>query len=159
MRYLALLLATALAVSSADNLSYLASMIACEEKEELFVDGAFDAFLSLAAGRDVKEGELCFPVRLAKEAHDVVSFERAFYLTPNILRGFELRVPVECLRQKEGMWISIVPLTVAKQRGQQGITSLTLKKKEPNQALEPMPIAVTAAAFAPAAPSTGMAHL
>jgi hypothetical protein len=28
-----------------------------------------------------------------------------------------------------------------------------------NQALEPMPIAVTAAAFAPAAPSTGMAHL
>ncbi len=28
-----------------------------------------------------------------------------------------------------------------------------------NQSLEPMPIAVTAAAFAPAAPSTGMAHL
>ncbi len=28
-----------------------------------------------------------------------------------------------------------------------------------NQSLEPMPIAVTAAAFAPGAPSTGMAHL
>jgi hypothetical protein len=28
-----------------------------------------------------------------------------------------------------------------------------------NQSLEPMPIAVTAAAFAPAAPSTSMAHL
>lgn len=101
------------------------------------MDGAFDVFLHLAASRDVQKEELRFPVGLAKQSQDMVSFERAFYLTPNILRGFELRVPVECLRQKEGMWISIVPLTVAKERRQQGIIALTLKKKEPNQPLEP----------------------
>ena len=33
------------------------------------------------------------------------------------------------------------------------------EKSEPNQALEPTPTAVTAAAYAPAAPASGAAHL
>lgn len=131
MRWYLLLLLTALP-TYADDGCYLETMIKCDEKDEQFVEGAFDAFNQLSAGGDVKKDELRLPARLTKEAQGVVSFERAFYLTPNIFRGFELVVPVDCLRQKDGCWISTVTLTVTKQESRQGVTTLTLKKKEPS---------------------------
>jgi hypothetical protein len=118
----------------ADDQSYLATMIACEEKEERFVDEAYDAFNTLVVGHDLKKEGLRFPVRLAKEYKGMITFERVFYLTPNILRGFALRVPQDCLRQVDGLWVSVVPLTVAGQDSRQGVTTLTLKANQPNQA-------------------------
>lgn len=128
MRWYLLLLLTALP-TRADDGCYLATMIKCDEKDEQFVDGAFDAFNALNAGGDLKKEELRLPARLAKADKGLISFERVFYLTPNIFRGFTLIVPSDCMRQQDGLWISTAPLTVAKRFSQQGVTILTLKKR------------------------------
>jgi hypothetical protein len=137
----------------ADDNSYLLSMIACEEKEERFVDDTFNSFNVLSVGRGIKKAELRFPVRLTTEYNGMITFERGFYLTPNILRGFALRVPKDLLKQVDGLWISTAPLIVAAEDSRQGVTTLTLKVNPPNQALEPTPTAVTdRAAHAPRQP-------
>lgn len=128
MRWYLLLLLAALPMR-ADDSCYLASMIQCDDKDEQFVDGAFDAFVTLTAGGDLKKEALRLPARLAKENQGMICFERTFYLTPNVLRGFALIVPSDCMRQKDGLWISTVPLIVSAQQSQQGVTILTLKKK------------------------------
>lgn len=119
-------------VRAADD-SYLEKMIACDEKEEALVSDAFGTFLTLLSKGELKKEELCFPAHLAKKNNNgSFIIGRAFYITPNELRGFELVVPEECLVEKKGILVSISALVVAHRGGSQGITSLVLKKKTPN---------------------------
>jgi hypothetical protein len=118
--------------SSATKFDYLQKMIASDEKDEALIDEAFNAFISLLANGEIKKGELRLPAHLTSRDSGMVAFERAFYLTPNVLRSFELIVPVTCLKQEGGLLISVSDLVVSHRGGTQGSISLALKPKEPN---------------------------
>lgn len=112
-----------------ESFDHLAKMIACEEADEPLIEDAFNAYHLLLATRELKAGELRFPAHLTKTQGDTLVLDRAFYISPNVLRGFELIVPATCMTQKGEAWIAIVPLTVEKEQTRQGITSLRLKGK------------------------------
>jgi len=133
------LLALAVPIFAADT-SYLAKMIACEPKEEFLVTQTYDAFLALISGHEVKKEELRFPARLAIRNDRGVIFSRAFYVSPNELRGFELFVPKDCVTEKDGVLVSAFALAVDHEETKQGIRRLVLRKV-PNQSPGPTPSA------------------
>ena len=116
-----------------NDTAYIAKMIACDQKDEGYVAQAYDAFLALAAGQVLKPGELRFPARLLEKDGGFIIIERAYYVSLNELRGFELFVPREFVAEQGGFVVSTAPLSVAQKATRQGITSLTLQRKEANQ--------------------------
>jgi hypothetical protein len=84
----------------------------------------------------LKPGELCFPTRLVQKSGNFVLIERAYYVSPNELRGFELFVPKECLSEKDGLFVSTAALSVAESLTRQGITSFTLRKAAASQPVQ-----------------------
>ena len=131
---LSCLLAPFAACSAATNdTAYIAKMIACGEKDEHYIAQAYDAFVALAAGRVLEPGELRFPASLVERDRGFVLIERAYYVSPNELRGFELLVPKKFVSEKDGVVVSTAALSVAQKVTRQGITSFTLQKKEANQ--------------------------
>jgi hypothetical protein len=130
---LSCLLAPVAARSAGTNdAAYIAKMITCSQKDERYVAQAYDAFLTLAAGRALGAGELRFPAAMIEKDGGFVIIERAYYVSPNELRGFELFVPRELLAEKGGVLVSTAPLSVSQSVTRQGITSFTLQKKEAN---------------------------
>ena len=115
--------------TATNDMDYLAKMIACDEKDERYVAEVYDAFLTLSAGRELKAGELRFPIRMVEKQGDFILIERAFYVSPNELRGFELFIPKTLLAERKGLVVSKVPLSVAQTVTRQGITSFTLQSK------------------------------
>ena len=130
-RILILLLITTSAIAAEKG--YLEQMIACEEKEEALVSDAYNAFVTLLAKRELPKEELRFPARLAQKRPSGFLISRAFYVTPNELRGFEILVPKDCVTEKEGVLISSTVLAVASEDSKQGIILLTLKRKSPTR--------------------------
>jgi hypothetical protein len=138
LQFHAILLACLLAPVAAaavvtNDTAYIAKMIACDQKDEGYVAQAYDAFLALAAGQVLKPGELHFPARLIEKDGGFIIIERAYYVSLNELRGFELFVPREFVAEKSGVVVSTAPLSVAQKATRQGITSLTLQREEANQ--------------------------
>lgn len=130
---LSCLLALGIARSAdTNNVGYLAKVIACEEKDERYVAQAYDTFLALAAGRNLKAGEMRFPARLVEKRGDFVLIARAYYVSPNELRGFELLAPKDCVSEKDGLVFSTSALSVTQKLTRQGITSFILQMKETN---------------------------
>jgi hypothetical protein len=66
------------------------------------------------------------------------AFSRAYNISMNILAGFELSVPKECMSKKHGVLISSTELVIAQDYTTQGIRVIILKNKEANQP-EPTP--------------------
>jgi hypothetical protein len=116
---------------------YLWTIIACDEREEHFATEAFDAFLALIARRELKQEELCFPASFAVVLPNYIVLSRAFYVSQNELRGFEISVPKQCVTEKDGVLRLTAPVVVEKEDRRQGITLFVLKRKEPNQSLQP----------------------
>lgn len=131
LRLLTLLLLASSAVAA--EISYVAKLIACEEKEEEFVSHSYDAFLALKAKGELKKEELRFPSRLAIPKASGVIISRAFYVSPNELRGFEIFVPEDCVLEKNGVLISATDLEVQSEDTKQGITCIVLKRKSPTR--------------------------
>jgi len=128
---LRLLTLLVLATSSfAADTSYFAKMIACDPKDEFFISQTYEAFLSLVAKREVKKEEIRFPARLAIRNDSGVILSRAFYISPNELRGFELFIPKDCVSEKDGILISTTALAVEREETKQGIRCLVLKRTE-----------------------------
>jgi hypothetical protein len=109
--------------------NYVIQTIACDEKHESLIEDAFSSYHLLLTVRELKAGELRIPAHLTKTQGDTLLFDRAFYISPNVLRGFELIVPANSMTQKGETWISTVPLSVENEQTRQGITSLRLKAK------------------------------
>ena len=128
-RLLFFLLATSPAIAAEKN--YIATMIACEEKEEALVSSTYSAFLTLVAKRELPKEELRFPVRMAERRVDGFLISRGFYVSPNELRGFEIFVPKDCVVEKDGILISSTALVIASEDSKQGFTLLALKRKIP----------------------------
>lgn len=80
------------AVLAADT-SYLAEMIACDEKEEALVSDTYSAFLTLIGMRELQKKGLRFPVHLAERRANGFIISRGYYVSPHELRGFEIFVP------------------------------------------------------------------
>jgi hypothetical protein len=116
---------------------YSAKMIACEVKDEIFVLDAYDAFLELLTKRELKKEALRFPEKLMSRTESHVIFSRAYYISTNILAGFELSVPKECMSKKHGVLTSNTELVIAQDYTKQGIRVIILKKKEPAWQVEP----------------------
>lgn len=114
--------------------AYIEKMIACPEAEEAMVSGAYDVFLFALEQGQIRKEELRLPVRLTESRDGHVIFSRAFYISPNELRGFELVIPAALLVEQDGVLSLISDLSVASQDVRQRITILVMKKTEANKA-------------------------
>ncbi len=110
--------------------AYISKMIDCEPKEEILIAQAYKSFLDLIAKREVTKDELRFPARLTTQNEDGVVFCRAFYISPNELRGFELFIPKDCVTQKNGLFVATVGLVVDREDTRQGMRRLILKRAQ-----------------------------
>jgi hypothetical protein len=117
-----------------NDMDWLAKMIACDEKDEQYVAQAYDAFLTLVAGREIQPTDLRFPSRLVERSGEFIHIERAYYISPNEFRGFDLFIPKALISEKDGFIVPRVPLAVAKRLTRQGMTSFTLR--EANKAVQ-----------------------
>jgi len=131
-----LLVPVAARSAGTNDMDYLAKMIACDEKDERYVAQAYDAFLTLTAGRELKPGELSFPVRVIEKSGDFILIERAYYVSPNEMRGFELFIPKRFVSEKNGLVVTTTALSVAQRITGQGITSFTLQKATANKTVQ-----------------------
>jgi hypothetical protein len=113
----------------AADMGYLERMIAADPKEEAMISDAYDLFLTLMASREIKAGELKYPAKLAIRNVGGIIIERAFYVTPNEMRGFSFFIPKDCVAEKDGVLISTVALAIERDEMKQGIRCLVLKKK------------------------------
>jgi hypothetical protein len=131
LRFFALLLFPLGAVAAVPG--YVGRMIECSEADEHFVSQAYDAFVALAGTREVKAGELHFPARWAIARPDYIIIWRAFYISPNELRGFELAIPRNCMVEKDGILGLALPVVVEKEGTRAGIRTLVLRKKNASE--------------------------
>ena len=109
---------------------YIVKMIDCEPKEEILISQTYQSFLDLIAKREVKKEELRFPVRLTTQNDNGVIFSRSFYISPNVLRGFEIFIPKGCVTEKNGLFVTTVGLVVDREETRQGIRCLILKRAQ-----------------------------
>lgn len=124
-----LLLFLSVLSAPAGEIGYVDKMIACKEGEESFVSEAFDAFLTLVSHREVKKNSLHFSAQSATFREDYIIFDRAFYISPNNLRGFELAVPKNCITENNGV-LTLSDTVVLDSESYQGdIRIFVLKKK------------------------------
>jgi hypothetical protein len=151
-------LACSLACVASDR-SYVASTIECAADEETAVAAAYDSFLSLLVTREIKKEAFRFPAHLSEGRNNVMIVSRSFYVTPNELRGFEFVVPRQLVIEKDGTLFAKADLQVGHEESKQGIVSLYLEEKRPNQPPEPTALSVTICACAQLAPASTVAHL
>jgi hypothetical protein len=107
---------------------YLSQMIRCEESDERYVDDAYNVVIQLISREIVGKGSFEYPVHLTRESGDVVFISRAFYLTPNVCRGFELGIPRDCLLVNGRLFSLREDLVLKHQEGKQGAIIVTAKK-------------------------------
>lgn len=116
--------------AASDCHSYLLMRIACDEDEERYVAEAYDAFLTLCTTRELQASQLHFPAHLAGRHGNHVLIERAYYIAPNELRGFELRIPSDLVSEYEGIFGLTADVSIGKASTRQGITVFLLQEKE-----------------------------
>lgn len=127
-RLIALLILTS--PSMAADSGYIVKLIDCEPKEEILISKTYESFIDLIAKREVKKEKLRFPVRLATKNDNGVIFSRAFYISPNELRGFEIFIPKDCVTEKNGLFVSTAGLVVDREETRQGVRCLILKRAQ-----------------------------
>ena len=128
-------------VQSVDR-DYLWTMIACDEKEERYVDALYDAFLVATEKKELPRECFRVPLHFATQSRDYYIFERGYYVSQNILRGFSLAIPKDCVVVKDQMIAPAQALTVASWDGKQGLQIVVLKRKDPSRFPEPTPGAI-----------------
>jgi hypothetical protein len=118
---------------------YYAKMVACDEAEERYVEDLYHAFLILLDKKELVEGRFSVPARFAIKYNNDYIFERAFYITPNILQGFSICIPSDCVTMGDGMLSLSSAVVLGAREARQGIQILTVCKR-PN----PMPASMSA---------------
>jgi len=113
----------------AADMSYVATTIAAESKDETMISDAYDTFLALISDHEIKAGELKYPARIADHRDNGVIIERTYYVSPNEMRGFSLFIPKDCVTEKGEILISTAALVIESEETRQGVRCLMLKKK------------------------------
>lgn len=121
----ALLLFAASSLAAGEH-DYVLKMIRCDEKDEQYVSDAYLCHINLLARRVVAKGDLKLPSRLTQKTEEFYVFERAFYVSPNMLRGFILSIPLTLMVEKDGVLENSVPLRLTREDSKQGIVILEL---------------------------------
>lgn len=123
---------------------YLWSMIACPEADEMHVDHLYNAYLHLLAGRVLRPemdaapaGAITVPVSRTEVTGTAVIASQGYYVSPNVLRGFELVFPKEALVRQGDHYVLLKPLVLAKQTFRSEIHILELQIANPTSAPEP----------------------
>jgi len=86
IRVLASLCVVPIVVLAAD--SYVEKMISVVDKDERYVASAYDAYLSFLMKKVVSKDEIVFPTELLIDRPEYFVLERAYYISPNEMRGF-----------------------------------------------------------------------
>ena len=114
--------------------SYLAKMIRATPAEERAVSAAYDVYIAAISHRVVSKENIYFPLSMITESADNFILERAYYISPNELRGFGLAIP-KGLAQKQGNHLkALQDLMLTKDERHQGLHTLvfTQKRVEPD---------------------------
>ena len=109
--------------------SYVEKVISAKPAEERYVSNAYDVFLMALSKKQMSKSLVDFPVSLCKESGDVFLLERAYYISPNEMRGFSLAFPKSTVRKKGGHIIGIVDLSLKEYELRQGIHCLLFRAK------------------------------
>jgi hypothetical protein len=118
------------------DMPWLASMIACDEKEERYVDEIYENAINLLSGETLKKGDHSFPIHFTEFRPQFAVVDRAYYITPNTFKSFELLIPREAIAIKDGMVTITVDLRLKSKSWRQGTRTLELAII-PSQAAEP----------------------
>jgi hypothetical protein len=113
----------------AADMGYATKTISVESKDEVLVSDVYDSFLTLLSVREIKAGEIKYPVQMAERRESGIIVTLSFYVSTNDLRGFELFIPNDCLVEKEGNFVSTAALMIERDETKQGVRCLVLKRK------------------------------
>jgi hypothetical protein len=100
---------------------YVVSAIDCEESCERYIDDAYAIHIHLLSGKTIPKGALRLPSKLVRQSDSFLIFERAYYVTPNSLRGFSLAIPRSLMAEKDGIITNLSPIRAVKEDWKQGI--------------------------------------
>ena len=73
--------------------SYIERMIAAAPDEERAISQAYAVYLTAISREPISKDRIDFPRSLVKETTSHFLLERAYYVAPNVLRGFTLSIP------------------------------------------------------------------
>ena len=99
------------------------------EANERYVAKAYDAYLLVIAKRPIPKDFINFPVALLLERPEYFILERAYYITPNELRGFSLAIPKPLMKKIDDRVQATKDLELDKESVHQGIHAIVLREK------------------------------
>jgi hypothetical protein len=99
------------------------------EQEEPYIAKAFDSFMQLVQKRELPADTLSYPTHLSRMDDDMIVVAQSFYVSPDEIRGFELIIPKDALREREAILFQKEPLVIETENSRQNIRRLVLKKK------------------------------
>lgn len=102
--WVAAILASLLLTGAAANggRDYIVKTIACDDEEERCVAASYECFIALLSDKRIAAGTLRLPRTLVIERGGNLIFERAYYISPNEMRGFSFAVPRALLVEENG---------------------------------------------------------
>lgn len=113
--------------------SYVEKMIRVADKNERYVASAYDAYLTLLVKKSVSKDKIYFPIELLIDRPEYFVLERAYYISPNEMRGFSLALPKKAVKTSDGRVQATSDLAVEEESIHQGIHVLVLKEKRVEQ--------------------------
>jgi hypothetical protein len=113
--------------------SHVTKMIRATPAEERAVSAAYDVYIAAISHRAISKESIDFPLSMIIESSENYIFERAYYISPNEVRGFGLAIP-KALTKKQGNRLkAIQDMVLMKEERRQGLHTVvfTQKKVEP----------------------------
>ena len=127
----ALLAAVLSAAETAPKCCYVSRAIACDEKEERYVEMLYGSFLTLLSEGSIEKKELMFPARFAQVNESFAIVGLAYYISPNLYKSFEIAIPRSAIIEHNGMMSISTDLRLKSKDFKQGTCILELVKREP----------------------------
>jgi hypothetical protein len=163
---------TVLAEEPCERRCYMSQMIACSEANDLHVDEAYNVFVQLLSRKVVSKGDLRYHLDLTRSAGEMVYISRAFYLTPNVCRGFQIGIPRDCFALRGDLFVLVEDIAFDSEDAKQGVIMVNAKRaisgtamnsrdstsSAPNKSLQPTATAVMPPACAGVTPALAVAE-
>ena len=129
MKILPLILMLFLSVPAIAAQSRAAKVILATSSEERAISEAYDVYLSAISHKTIAKARLDFPISLVKESSTHFILERAYYISPNELRGFGLAIPKALAKKEHGRIKAIQDVVMQKEERRQGLHTVAFAKK------------------------------
>jgi hypothetical protein len=108
------------------NRDYIVKMIECSPVQERGVASGYDCFMTLLSDGKIAAGRLQLSATQVQRRAGNLIFERAYYISPNELRGFVFAVPEALTEERDGIIRNKTGLRLANREMHQGLQTCVL---------------------------------